>query len=101
MLAIIFLASPVFANSWSITVTWNRSVGPSLDYEEVLYDGAVKGTVQETDPTTLNFVIPELAGEVWIRSYNVQGAFADTDHVLIQPEPAAATGIIVTITSVP
>jgi len=101
VLAMAFMASPVFAAGWSVTVTWGRSIGPNLDREEVFYIGTSKCTILPVAPTTCNFVIPSLSGEVWIRSFNTQGAFADTSHIPIQPEPAAATGVIVTITSVP
>jgi type 1 fimbria pilin len=101
VLAMVLLASPVFAAGWSVTVTWGRSIGPNLASEQVFYSGTSKCTVLPAAPTTCNFVIPTLTGEVWIRSYNTQGAFADTSHVAISPEPAAATGVIVTITSVP
>ena len=101
VLAIVFLAVPAFAASWSVTVSWGRSVGPNLDREEVFYNSTSKCTVLPAAPTTCNFVIPTLTGEVWVRSFNIQGAFADTSHIFIQPEPAAATGVSVTVTYVP
>jgi len=101
VLAMAFMASPVFAAGWSVTVTWGRSIGPNLGSEQVFYSGVSKCTVLPAAPTSCNFVIPTLSGEVWIRSFNTQGTYADTSHVAISPEPAAATGVIVTITSVP
>ena len=101
VLAMVLLASPVFAAGWSVTVTWGRSIGPNLEREEVFYNSISKCTVLPTAPTTCNFVIPTLGGEVWVRSYNIQGTFANTSHVLLQPEPAAATGVSVTVTYVP
>lgn len=101
LLAMAFISSSAFAASWSVTVTWGRSVGPNLANEQVFYSGTSECTVLPTAPTTCNFVIPSLSGEVWVRSFNAQGSFADTTHVQIQPEPAAATGVSVTVTYVP
>ena len=109
LLAILFIAGmgvllyapPSYAASWSVTVSWGRSVGPNLASEQVFYSGISKCTILPAAPTTCNFVIPTLSGEVWVRSFNVQGAFADTSHVQLQPEPAAASGVSVTVTYVP
>lgn len=100
-MGVLLYAPPSFSATWSVTVTWGRSVGPNLQREEVFYNSISKCTVLPAAPTTCNFVIPTLGGEVWVRSFNAQGAFADTSHVQLQPEPAAATGVSVTVTYVP
>lgn len=95
------LASTVFA-AWSVTTTWTASVGPNLAYEAVLLDATVQCTVTPPATTTCNFVVANLASQVvMIRSFNTQGAYADTSEVILQSTPAPATGIVVTITYVP
>ena len=94
------LSAPAPASAdWSVTVTWNRSAGPGLDYEQALLDGAVKCTVQETESTSCNFVVPALANQgVVIRSYNAQGAYSETTPVVLSAVPVPATGVMVNIT---
>lgn len=97
----IALVSPTFA-AWSVTATWTRSVGPGLASESVLVDGVSQCDVLPTDPTTCNFVLAALTGQsLVIRSFNGQGAYADTSPVILNEVPAPATGITVTITFVP
>ena len=86
---------------WSVTVTWTKSVGPNLAYEEAFYNSVSKCTITPPAATTCNFVIPDLIGDIWIRSFNYQGAFADTSHVTLQVLPAPATGVIVNVTFIP
>jgi hypothetical protein len=99
VLAILLIAAPAMAD-WSVTVTWTRSVGPNLDFEKVLYSGVDKCTVQETAPTTCNFVTSTLGGSVVIRSTNSQGGFGDTAPVVVAAQPVPATGVNVTVTYV-
>lgn len=96
---LLFAAVPAWAD-WSVTVTWTRSVGPSLDYETVMWNGAQKCTVQETEPTTCNFVLPTLGGDVVIRSYNTQGAYSQAGPFGIAEPPVPATGVIINVTYV-
>jgi len=98
-LLIVFVAGPVWAD-WSVTVTWTHSVGPNLAYEQVLYNGAEKCTVQAADPATCNFVIPELGGDVVLKAFNTQGAFSETAPIPISEAPAPPTGVIVNVTYV-
>ena len=98
-LLIVFVAAPVWAD-WSVTVTWTKSLGPDLAYEQVLYNGAEKCSVQAADPATCNFVLPALGGEVVVRSYNSQGAYSDFGPVAVSDQPAPATGMVVTVTYV-
>lgn len=84
---------------WSVGVSWTRSPGPNLDYEECMLDGVSQCLVQETDPTTCAFQVTDLTGqEVTIRSYNDQGAYAETSPIALQAIPSAATGVAVTVT---
>lgn len=99
LLCSLLLATPALAD-WSVTVTWTRSAGPNLDYEEVVYNDNTQCTVQETDPTTCVFVLPALGGNVLVRSWNDQGAYVDTVPVTISEVPAPASGIIVNVTYV-
>jgi hypothetical protein len=103
ILAILLVLIPAlaFGAGWSVTVTWTRSVGPNLANEQVFYNNASKCTVLPAAPSTCNFVIPDLSGSLFVRSINVQGAYMDTTAMSIMPAPAAATGVIVTITYVP
>jgi hypothetical protein len=96
VIAILLFAVPSFAD-WSVTVTWTRSTGPNLDYEKVLYSGVEKCTVQETAPTTCNFVTAALGGPVVIRSTNSQGAFSETAPVIVAAQPVPATGVTVQV----
>ena len=87
---------------WSVTTTWTVSVGPGLEYEEVLLDGVIQCNVIPPAPTSCNFVVTALSGqEVIVRSFNTQGAYADTSPVILAATPAPATGVVVTITYVP
>ena len=87
---------------WSVTATWTRSIGPSLDYEECQLDGAVQCTIQETDPTTCTFIVANLTGqEVKIRSFNTQGAYADYVIGTLLAVPAPATGGNLVIVYIP
>ena len=98
---LLFAASMAYAD-WSVTVTWTRSVGPNLDYEECQLDTVVECTVQETDPTTCTFIVTALAGqEVLIRSYNIQGASVDYVIGTLLAVPAPATNGSLTIVYVP
>ena len=98
---IVGLMSSVAWADWSVTVTWTRSVGPHLDYEATLLDGSVQCTVQETEPTTCQFVVPTLAGQsVVIRSTNSQGAYSETAPISLNAVPAPASGVMATITYV-
>jgi hypothetical protein len=99
--ALALFASPVGAASWSVTVTWTRSVGPNLASEQVLYNGATQCTVDAASPTTCNFTIPDLSGAVKVRSFNAQGAYIDTAETILQICPAPATGVSVNVTFVP
>ena len=99
LLAIVFVAAPVWAD-WSVTVTWTKSVGPDLAYEQVLYNGAEQCSVQAIDPATCNFVLPALGGEVVVRSYNSQGAYSDTATIPVFDVPAPATGVVINVTYV-
>jgi hypothetical protein len=104
ILTILFLlvgVSQTMAASWSVTVTWTRSVGPNLASEQALYNAAVKCTVLPAAPTTCNFTIPDLSGSVSIKSINSQGGFAETALVPLQVVPAPATGVIVNVTFIP
>lgn len=103
LLVCLFCLIPVLAcaASWSVTVSWTKSVGPNLAYEEVLYSGTSKCSITPPAVTTCNFSIPTLTGDIVVRSYNSQGAFKDTTSIPVQVEPAAASGIIVTLTYVP
>jgi len=96
----LFAAPPAYAD-WSVTVTWTRSVGPNLDYEQTLLDGTAKCTVQETAPTTCNFVVPALTNQqIKIRSVNSQGAYSETTPLILGDVPVPATGVMATITYV-
>lgn len=87
---------------WSVTATWTRSVGPSLDYEECQLDGTTQCIVQETEATTCTFLVANLVGqEVKIRSYNLQGAYADYVIGALLETPIPATGGSLTIVYVP
>lgn len=97
VLAFCFFVSSSSAD-WSVTVSWTRSVGPDLDYEECQLDAVVQCTAQETDPTTCNFQVADLTGQlVTIRSFNSQGSYADTTPIALQPVPSAAIGVAVTV----
>lgn len=99
-LLVLALASSALAD-WSVTVTWTRSIGPDLDYESALLDGATQCTVQEADPTTCQFVVPTLTGQaIVIRSTNSQGAYSETAPLLLSAVPAPASGVMATITYV-
>ena len=98
ILLLMAMASVALAD-WSVTVTWTRSVGPNLDYEATLLDGAAQCTVQETEPTTCQFVVPALTDQaVVIRSTNSQGAYSDTSPVALSAVPTPATGVVVNVT---
>lgn len=99
--AILFVCPQAQAASWSVTVTWTRSVGPNLASEQVLYNGVTQCTVLPAAPTTCNFTIPDLTGAIKVRSFNAQGAFADTAEVPLQVTPAPAMGVIVNVTFIP
>lgn len=84
---------------WSVTVTWTRSVGPNLASEAVMLDTATKCTITATAPTTCQFNVTNLTGQaVKVRSYNAQGAFAETAPVLLSSAPAPATGVMINVT---
>jgi hypothetical protein len=92
--------STAFAD-WSVTVTWTRSTGPNLASEMVLLDTATKCTITATAPTTCQFNVPTLTGQaVKIRSFNSQGAFAETAPIVLTAAPAPATGVMVNVTYV-
>lgn len=95
----LLMAPPQASADWSVTVSWNRSAGPGLDYEQALLDGAVKCTVASTEATSCNFVVPALASQsVVVRSYNAQGAYSETTPVVLSAVPVPATGVMVNIT---
>ena len=101
MIAFFLMCGMVYAD-WSVTATWTRSPGPNLDYEECQLDGAVKGTVQETEATTCTFVVNDLTGqEVKVRSYNIQGGFVDYVIGTLLAVPAPASNGSLTIVYVP
>ncbi len=84
---------------WSITVTWTRSTGPNLASEAVMLDATSKCTITATAPTTCQFNVTNLTGQaVKVRSFNAQGAFAETAPVMLSAAPAPATGVMVNIT---
>jgi hypothetical protein len=99
VLAVLVFAAPAFAD-WSVTVTWTRSVGPNLDFERVLWNGDQKCDVAATETTSCNFILPELGGEVVIRSYNTQGAYSQAGPITIDGVPVPATNVNVTVTYV-
>ena len=101
LVLVLALAGMVEAASWSVTVTWTRSVGPNLASEQVIHNTATRCTVLPTEPTTCNFTIPELSGNISIKSFNYQGASAETAQVPLQVIPAPATGVIVNVTFIP
>jgi hypothetical protein len=91
---------PVVARAdWSVTVTWTRSTGPNLASEAVLLDAATKCTITATAPTTCQFNVTSLTGQaVKVRSFNSQGAFAETAPVVLSTAPAPATGVMINVT---
>ena len=99
ILLVCLIATPALAD-WSITVTWTRSAGPNLASEKVLYSGAEKCSIGATDPTSCQFTIPALGGQVVVRSINSQGAFSDTPPIVIAEQPAPASGVMVNVTYV-
>ena len=99
LLIVVFMAAPGLAG-WSVTVTWTKSVGPNLDYEEVVHDGMVKCTVPLVDTATCNFTLETLGGDVLVRSYNTQGAFSETVPVSISELPAPAPNVLINVTYV-
>lgn len=103
-LAVMIASTAVFSApalaDWSVTVTWTRSAGPGLDYEEVLYSGASQCTVDAASATTCNFVTANLGGQVVVRSFNSQGAYADTAAILLNDVPAPASGVNINVTYV-
>ena len=103
LLGIVLLVVPAACLAdWSVTVTWTRSTGPNLDYEECQLDDVTQCTVQETDPTSCNFIVTDLTGqEVKIVSYNTQGAFAEYVVGTLLAVPAPAAGGNITIVYVP
>ena len=96
---ICFAATPALAD-WSITVTWTRSAGPNLSSEKVLYSGAEKCSIGAADPTSCQFTVAALGGQVVVRSVNAQGAFSDTVPIAIAEQPAPASGVMVNVTYV-
>lgn len=101
VLVCLFACISVAHADWSVTVSWTRSAGPNLDYELVMLDSATQCTVQETAPTTCQFVVPTLTGQaIVIRSTNSQGAYSETTPVALSPVPAPAGGVMATITYV-
>jgi len=99
VLAFVFIAAPAFAD-WSVTVTWTRSVGPNLDHEAVLYQDVEQCSVDAVSPTSCQFVTATLGGEIVVRSYNSQGAFADTAPIVLNDVPAPASGVNINVTYV-
>lgn len=97
VLATAAIATETSAAPWSITVTWTKSVSPTLDSEAVLYDGAQQCSVTPPAATTCTFTAAVLGKSVVVRSKNKQGAFADTAPILVDVEPAAAAGIVVIV----
>ena len=98
---VLSLPLSALAASWSVTVTWTRSIGPNLTSEQVFLDEVSKCTITPPTVTTCNFTIPTLSGVIKVRSFNSQGAFADTTGVPLQVVPAPATGVIVNVTFIP
>lgn len=87
---------------WSVTVSWQRSTGPNLDREEIYLADVLQCTIQETEPTTCNFVVLTLQNqEIRVRSYNTQGAYADYTVGNLFEVPSPAGGGVITITYMP
>ena len=89
---ILFAGQSICFGEWDVTLTWDRSTGPNLDYEEVRMDGKVIKTVQETEPTEHKFKMDNLSNQkIEIVSFNAQGA--ENGYVLgtLIPAPAPAS----------
>ena len=95
----LFLTGVCAYADWSVTVTWTRSVGPNLATESVMLDEVSKCTVLPAAPTSCQFNVASLTGQaVKVRSFNGQGAFAETAPVLLSAAPAPATGVMINVT---
>ena len=98
LILVLATASVSFAD-WSVTVTWDRSTDPNLDYEQCQLDGDVKAVIQETETTTCNFSVENLTNqEVKIVSFNKQGASSDyiAGKLFSVPQPASGGHITTT-----
>jgi hypothetical protein len=84
---------------WSVTLTWTRSAGPNLASESVLLDDVSKCVIAPAAPTLCQFNVPNLSGQVVkVRSFNDQGAYADTTPVTINPAPAPPGNLLINVT---
>lgn len=99
-LAILSLAVAPAIADWSITLTWTHSNGPDLASEAVLYDGVEKSSVLASDLATVSFIVPDLGGSVVVRSFNSQGAYAETEPIIVNTQPTPANGVNVHVTYV-
>ena len=78
---------------WQVTVTWTRSVGPNLDYEEVFMNAESKCRIEETDTTSCSWAVENLSNqEIKIKSTNTQGAWIEYNVGQLFEVPTPASG---------
>ena len=100
------LLLPLSASAdWSITATWTRSTGATLDHEQVYYDGAPRTEclIPAGAPTTCQFVLTDaqMGKALFVRSSNSMGAYNDTVPVTVIDVPPASTGVSLVVQRVP